>query len=80
MVYVSPALIQLIIIGIANGIGLGVESGLTKLQGRFKSQEEIVRTKVEDVMKTNVPESDDVRAAEEAKKAKQAAKKARKKR
>ncbi|MDY3974113.1 hypothetical protein [uncultured Veillonella sp.] len=80
LVYVSPALIQLIIIGIANGIGLGVESGLTKLQGRFKSQEEIVRTKVEDVMKTNVPESDDVRAAEEAKKAKQAAKKARKKR
>lgn len=76
LVYITPALIQIIVIGIANAIGMGVETGLSRLQGRFKSQEELVRNKVEDVMKTNAPESDDVRAAAEAKAQKKAQKKA----
>ncbi|WP_298705201.1 hypothetical protein [uncultured Veillonella sp.] len=79
LVYVTPALIQLIIIGVANGVGMGAEKALTALQSRFKSQEDLVRNKVEEVMKTNAPESDDIREAAEAKAKRKAEKKAQKK-
>lgn len=76
IVYITPGLIEFIVLGISIGLGMWAENLLIRLQGRYKTKEEHLQTVVENAMKSSVLEKE---AQEAAKKEARAARKQAKK-
>lgn len=76
IVYITPGLIEFVILGISVGVGMWAESFLIRLQNRYKTKEEHVKEVVENAMKSSVLEKEaQEKAVKEARAARKQAKK-----